>query len=60
MGEPVLRFKRPRWVPPPVETPGSSQPAKKKVKLTDPAVGGKNIYILYPISYINDYKITIL
>ena len=40
MGEPVLRFKRPRWVPLPVQTPGSSQPAKKKVKLADPAVGG--------------------
>jgi len=48
MGEPVLRFKRSRWVPPPVQTPGSSQPAKKKVKLTDPAVGGKKYIHFIP------------
>ena len=42
MGDPVLQYKRPRWVPEPMQTPGSSQPAIKRDKMKDPAVGGKN------------------
>ena len=45
-----MRHKRPGWVLEPVQTPGSSQPTKKKVKLTDPATGGNKKHLILPIN----------
>ena len=43
-----MRHKRLGWVLEPVQTPGSSQPAKKKVKLADPATGGNKKHLILP------------